>query len=142
MSWIDLPGANPSRGELIFHILLSWAMLWVGLLMTGLAWSTLGARALLLVIVSLAAGIYCRPWRGTATWVLAICLLIFSSGLPAWLGGTWLLTAFLVCGWVEWCGHQLRERLLQDEELLTWALQSRGADPIVHSPIAIIEPGD
>ncbi len=141
MRWIDLPGANPSYAETIFHFTLSWAMGWVGLLMAALAWGSLGPKALLLMLVSLVAGIYCRPWRGYLSWLVALGLLIFSSGLPSWAGGTWLLTAFLVSGWISWCADRLTERLLRNEALLVWALQPRGPDPILQSPVAFIKPG-
>ena len=138
MGWIDLRGANPSRAETIFHFTLSWAMSWAGLLMAALAWRSLGPKALLLVLVSLVAGFCCRPWRGYLTWLVALALLIFSKGLPSWAGGTWLLTAFLISGWIEWCGDRLQERLLQDEVLLALALQPGG---LHERPVAVIKSG-
>jgi hypothetical protein len=141
IQWIDLPGANPSRIETVFHFTMSWAMVWVGVAMAGLAWTSLGPKAILLVAVSLAAGMYCRPWRGQLTWFLALAFLIFSKGLLSWTGGAWLLTAFFVSGWISWCGDRLAERLLQNEPLLVWALQPRGTNPILERPVAVIKPG-
>jgi hypothetical protein len=141
VNWLDLPGANPTVGETLFHFALSWSMAWVGLLLAGLAWSSVGIKALGLIAVSLAAGLYCRPWRGAITWLVAILLLIFSSGFLRWAGGTWLLTAFLVSGWIRWCADRFTDRLLQSEPLLAWALQPRGEDAIHEGPVAFIKTG-
>jgi hypothetical protein len=108
-----LPGANPTRAETMFHF----------------AWPSLGLDALLLVPVSLVAGVYCRPWRGHLTWLVALGLLVFARRFLSWAGGTWLLTAFLVSGWISWCADRLTERLLQNEGLLTWALQPQRTEP-------------
>lgn len=113
-------------------------MMWVGISMAVLAWGSLGAKAFLLIIVSLIAGLYCRPWRGLLTWPLALAILIFSNGLPSWIGGIWIMTAFLVSGWIEWCGDRLQGRLLQDEVLLALALQLQG---LHEHPVVVIKPG-
>lgn len=139
--WIDLPGVGRSRFETLFHFTLSWAMVWAGLLMSVFAWGSAGPKAMLLVLVSLIAGLYCRPWRGYLSWLVALAVLIFAKGLASLAGGTWLLTAFLVCGWISWCADRLTERLLRDEALLVWALQPRGPDSILQGPVAFIKPG-
>jgi hypothetical protein len=141
MQWTQLPEANPSRSEVIFHYTLSWAMVWVGLFMATLAWHSLGAKALLLTLVSLLAGFWCRPWRWLLTWPVALLAFIFSDGLFSWIGGTWLLTAFLVSGWITWCANRLTERLLQNEALLVWALQPRGPNQLHEGPVAFIRAG-
>jgi len=141
IKWIHLPGVHPSRAETVFHFTLSWTMGWVGLLMAALAWRFVGPKALVVLPVSLMAGLYCRPWRGHLTWLVALAVLIFGHGLLRWAGGTWLLTAFLVSSWVSWCADRLSERLLHNEALLTWALQPRGPDPILQRPVAAIRPG-
>lgn len=139
--WIELPGATPSRFETIFHITLSWAMAWIGLLMAAFASRSVGLMASLLVVVSLIAGLYCRPWRGYLSWLIALALLIFGKGLLSWAGGTWLLTAFLASGWISWCADRLTERLLRNEALLVWALQPQGPNSILQGPVAVIKPG-
>ncbi len=138
IAWIDLPGANPSRVETVFHFALSWAMVWVGVAMVAFAWPSIGWKALWLIPVSLLAGLYCRPWRGLFTLLIALAALAFADGLLSWIGGTWLLTGFLVSGWVVWCADRLRERLLLNESLLALALQPRGSNPITQGPIAAI----
>jgi hypothetical protein len=116
-------------------------MWWVGVAMAAFAWRSIGPKALLLMPVSLLAGLYCRPWRGAMTWLVALVLLVFSRGYLSWVGGTWLLTAFLVSGWIRWCADRLTERLLDNEPLLAWALQPRGPNLIQQGPVAFIKPG-
>jgi len=139
MQWIDLPGVKPSRIETVLHFTWSWALSWVGLLMVAFAWGNVGPKAILLVLVSLIAGFYCRPWRGFLSWWIALAALVFANGFASWAGGTWLLTALLMCGWTEWCGNQFNARLLQNEALLVWALQPRGPDPLHEHAVAVVK---
>ena len=139
INWVDLPGTNPSYVIKIFHFTLSWAMLWVGIVLSIISWHTIGVKGLLLIPVSLLAGLYCRPWRGYLSWFIALGLLIFTKGLLSWFGGAWLLTAFLVSGWYEWCADRLTEKILKNESLLIWSLQPRESDHGVQNPIAVIK---
>jgi len=141
IDWIDLRGSHPSRAETVFHFSMSLSMYWVGFLMAALAWRSVGASALLLILISLVAGLYCRPWRGHLTWIVALAALVVGRGFVSWAGGTWLLTAFLISGWISWCAARLTERLLNDETLLAWALQPRGPDLLMQGPVAVIKPG-
>lgn len=136
INWIDLPDANPPLIIKIFHFTLSWAMLWVGIVQSIISWHSIGVKGLLLIPVSLIAGLYCRPWRGYLSWLIALGLLIFTKGLLSWMGGTWLLTAFLVSGWYEWCADMLTIKLLKNESLLIWALQPRESKH--QNPVAVI----